>query len=176
LHLKRPLSPENWVAKWGYINVFWEWCDYSPDGQKFQSKPELVRATSDSLDLTTFDFATGKCNSLLARRQKKHRGTHYDYRYLRQSPFKSPVPQILVKRKELSYLAYKEIFLRYRKVIFREKGIVYWHSDMKWLSQNFKCNYKRYLFITLQLNNRSTFRYTNLFKIVDTLNENCCNG
>ncbi|KAL1117785.1 hypothetical protein AAG570_004100 [Ranatra chinensis] len=55
-------------------------CYYSPEGQRFQSKPELVRATCDSLDLTTFDFASGKCNTLLlARRQKKHRGTHYDY-------------------------------------------------------------------------------------------------
>uniref|UniRef100_A0A0A9Z655 Methyl-CpG-binding domain protein 3 n=1 Tax=Lygus hesperus TaxID=30085 RepID=A0A0A9Z655_LYGHE len=54
-------------------------CYYSPEGQKFESKPQLVRAMSDTVDLTTFDFSTGKCNSLLARRHKKPRTSQYDY-------------------------------------------------------------------------------------------------
>nr|XP_024218883.1 methyl-CpG-binding domain protein 3-like isoform X2 [Halyomorpha halys] len=52
----------------------------SPDGQKYDSKPQLVRAISDSIDLTTFDFSTGKCNTLLARRHKKPRTSQFDYR------------------------------------------------------------------------------------------------
>nr|XP_024218882.1 methyl-CpG-binding domain protein 3-like isoform X1 [Halyomorpha halys] len=55
-------------------------CYYSPDGQKYDSKPQLVRAISDSIDLTTFDFSTGKCNTLLARRHKKPRTSQFDYR------------------------------------------------------------------------------------------------
>ncbi|CAH1408153.1 unnamed protein product [Nezara viridula] len=54
-------------------------CYYSPDGQKYDSKPQLVRAISDSIDLTTFDFSTGKCNTLLARRHKKPRTSQFDY-------------------------------------------------------------------------------------------------
>ncbi|XP_014259789.1 methyl-CpG-binding domain protein 2 isoform X1 [Cimex lectularius] len=55
-------------------------CYYSPEGQKFESKPQLVRAISDTVDLTAFDFSTGKCNnSLLVRRHKKPRANQFDY-------------------------------------------------------------------------------------------------
>jgi len=54
-------------------------CYYSPDGHKYESKPQLFRAMSDTVDLSTFDFSTGKCNSLLARRPKKPRANQYDF-------------------------------------------------------------------------------------------------
>lgn len=53
---------------------------YSPNGKKFRSKPQLARYLGDALDLATFDFRSGKINSLLLRKNKKQRGTQFDYR------------------------------------------------------------------------------------------------
>nr|CAG4641953.1 EOG090X0BDJ [Eurycercus lamellatus] len=44
---------------------------YSPNGKKFRSKPQLVRFLGDTIDLTTFDYKTGKVNSLLLRKNRK---------------------------------------------------------------------------------------------------------
>ncbi|XP_063232696.1 methyl-CpG-binding domain protein 4 isoform X3 [Bacillus rossius redtenbacheri] len=60
----------------GKIDVYY----YSPDGKKFRSKPQLARYLGNTLDLATFDFRSGKVNSLLMRKNKKQRGTQFDYR------------------------------------------------------------------------------------------------
>jgi len=44
---------------------------YSPQGKKFRTKPQLVRFFGDSVDLTTFDFKTGKVNAVLVRKNRK---------------------------------------------------------------------------------------------------------
>nr|CAD7595550.1 unnamed protein product [Timema genevievae] len=51
----------------------------SPNGQKFRSKAQLAQYLGNTLDLATFDFRTGKVNSLLLRKHKKQRGTQFDY-------------------------------------------------------------------------------------------------
>ncbi|XP_053208186.1 methyl-CpG-binding domain protein 2-like [Panonychus citri] len=43
---------------------------YSPDGTKFRSKPQLAKYLGDSVDLTSFDYRTGKINALLLRKNK----------------------------------------------------------------------------------------------------------
>jgi hypothetical protein len=53
-------------------------CYYSPGGKKFRSKPQLARYLGESVDLSTFDFRTGKVNNLLLRKNKKQR-TQFDY-------------------------------------------------------------------------------------------------
>lgn len=59
----------------GKVDVYY----YSPNGKKFRSKPQLARYLGDALDLATFDFRSGKINSLLLRKNKKQRGTQFDY-------------------------------------------------------------------------------------------------
>lgn len=59
----------------GKIDVYY----YSPSGKKFRSKPQLARYLGDEVDLSTFDFRTGKINSLLLRKSKRQRGTQFDY-------------------------------------------------------------------------------------------------
>lgn len=54
---------------------------YSPCGKRIRNKPQLVRFLGDSIDLSSFDFRTGKVNPMLVRK-KKCKGTLYDYRYL----------------------------------------------------------------------------------------------
>ena len=44
---------------------------FSPNGKKFRSKPQLVRYLGDTVDLTTFDFKTGKINAILLRKNRK---------------------------------------------------------------------------------------------------------
>nr|CAG4643428.1 EOG090X0BDJ [Ilyocryptus agilis] len=44
---------------------------YSPNGKKFRSKPQLVRYLGDTMDLTTFDYKTGKINAILLRKNRK---------------------------------------------------------------------------------------------------------
>lgn len=51
----------------------------SPGGKKFRSKPQLARFLGDAIDLSTFDFRTGKINSLLLRKSRRQRGTQFDY-------------------------------------------------------------------------------------------------
>ena len=43
----------------------------SPNGKKFRSKPQLVRYLGDAVDLTTFDYKTGKINAILLRKNRK---------------------------------------------------------------------------------------------------------
>jgi len=53
-------------------------CYYSPGGKKIRSKPQLSRYLGESVDLSTFDFQTGKVNNMLLRKNKKQR-TQFDY-------------------------------------------------------------------------------------------------
>ncbi|RWS28362.1 Methyl-CpG-binding domain protein 2-like protein [Leptotrombidium deliense] len=50
----------------------------SPSGKKFRTKPQLARYLGDTVDLTTFDFRTGKINSNLIRKGKRQKGL-YDF-------------------------------------------------------------------------------------------------
>ncbi|GFT81482.1 methyl-CpG-binding domain protein 2 [Nephila pilipes] len=59
----------------GKIDVFY----YSPSGKRFRSKPQLARFLGDAVDLSTFDYRSGKINSLLLRKSKRQRGTQFDY-------------------------------------------------------------------------------------------------
>ncbi|XP_047485676.1 methyl-CpG-binding domain protein 2-like [Penaeus chinensis] len=59
----------------GKVDVYY----YSPNGKKFRSKPQLARYLGDAVDLSSFDFRTGKVNPMLVRKNKKPRGTLFDY-------------------------------------------------------------------------------------------------
>ncbi|CAG2120895.1 unnamed protein product, partial [Medioppia subpectinata] len=60
----------------GKIDIFY----YSPSGRKFRTKPQMSRYLGDSVDLTTFDYRTGKINSSLMRKNKRSKGAMaYDY-------------------------------------------------------------------------------------------------
>ncbi|KAA0203346.1 hypothetical protein HAZT_HAZT001888 [Hyalella azteca] len=58
----------------GKIDVFY----YSPCGKRIRNKPQLVRFLGESVDLSSFDYRTGKINPMLVRK-KKCKGTLYDY-------------------------------------------------------------------------------------------------
>ncbi|XP_021360511.1 methyl-CpG-binding domain protein 2-like isoform X1 [Mizuhopecten yessoensis] len=51
---------------------------YSPDGKKIRSKPMLARHLGESLDLSAFDFRTGRIIHSALRKSKRPRGTPYD--------------------------------------------------------------------------------------------------
>ncbi|KAG0726521.1 Methyl-CpG-binding domain protein 2 [Chionoecetes opilio] len=51
----------------GKVDVYY----YSPSGKKFRSKPQLTRYLGETVDLSSFDFRTGKVNPMLARKNKK---------------------------------------------------------------------------------------------------------
>lgn len=63
----------------GKIDVFY----YSPTGRKFRTKPQLARYLGESVDLTTFDYRTGKINSSLMRKNKRSKGGLQGYDYTR---------------------------------------------------------------------------------------------
>ena len=57
----------------------WCWFLYSPSGERYRSKPQLVRALGDNFDLSCFDFRTGKILQSAIRKSKRHRAGSYDY-------------------------------------------------------------------------------------------------
>ncbi|XP_054159002.1 methyl-CpG-binding domain protein 2-like [Oppia nitens] len=61
----------------GKIDIFY----YSPSGRKFRTKPQLARYLGDSVDLTTFDYRTGKINSSLMRKNKRSKSGLMGYDY-----------------------------------------------------------------------------------------------
>ena len=60
-----------------YHYFFSHFC--SPCGKKFRSKPQLARFIGDAVDLSSFDFRTGKLQSSGVRRSKRVKNIHYDY-------------------------------------------------------------------------------------------------
>ena len=54
-----------------FSNEIFDFITNSPQGKKFHSKPQLARFLGDSVDLTTFDFKTGKVNAVLLRKNRK---------------------------------------------------------------------------------------------------------
>ncbi|XP_022105192.1 methyl-CpG-binding domain protein 2-like [Acanthaster planci] len=52
---------------------------HSPCGRKFRSKPQLARFLGDAIDLTSFDFRTGKLLTSGVRKSKRLKNIHYDY-------------------------------------------------------------------------------------------------
>ncbi|XP_076039831.1 methyl-CpG-binding domain protein 2 isoform X2 [Oratosquilla oratoria] len=73
----------------GKVDVYY----YSPSGKKFRSKPQLARYLGDTVDLSSFDYRTGKLNPMLLRKNKRPKGTQFDYRQT-ASIFKQPVTVI----------------------------------------------------------------------------------
>jgi len=65
----------------GKVDVFYT----SPDGERYRRKAQLSRALGDSVDLTAFDFRTGKINAGVARKARqnavnqKRCGASYEY-------------------------------------------------------------------------------------------------
>jgi len=59
----------------GQMDVYY----YSPSGKKIGSKPQLSRYLGESVDLTTFDFRTGKVNASLLRKNKRVKGSSFEY-------------------------------------------------------------------------------------------------
>ncbi|XP_050400052.1 methyl-CpG-binding domain protein 3 isoform X2 [Patella vulgata] len=45
---------------------------YSPDGKKIRSKPQLARALGDAVELSAFDFRTGRVNFNACRKRLRH--------------------------------------------------------------------------------------------------------
>ena len=45
---------------WDFFGVFSFLCPHSPSGKKFRSKPQLARYLGNAVDLSCFDFRTGK--------------------------------------------------------------------------------------------------------------------
>ncbi|XP_062967035.1 methyl-CpG-binding domain protein 3 isoform X3 [Cynocephalus volans] len=66
----------------------------SPSGKKFRSKPQLARYLGGSMDLSTFDFRTGKM--LLSKMNKSRQRVRYDSsnQVKTASIFKQPVTKI----------------------------------------------------------------------------------
>ncbi|XP_044943523.1 methyl-CpG-binding domain protein 3 isoform X1 [Mustela putorius furo] len=56
----------------GHRDVFY----YSPSGKKFRSKPQLARYLGGSMDLSTFDFRTGKM--LVGKMNRSRQRVRYD--------------------------------------------------------------------------------------------------
>ncbi|XP_041465542.1 methyl-CpG-binding domain protein 2-like isoform X2 [Lytechinus variegatus] len=52
---------------------------YSPCGKKMRSKPQLARFIGDAIDLSAFDFRTGKLLSSGVRKSKRLKNIHFDY-------------------------------------------------------------------------------------------------
>ncbi|KAI1301177.1 Methyl-CpG-binding domain protein 2 [Halotydeus destructor] len=61
-------------------------CYYSPNGIKFKTKPQLARYLGDMVDLSSFDFRTGKINATLLRSKAKKYKSGHDFRVLRNDP------------------------------------------------------------------------------------------
>ena len=55
----------------------------SPTGRKFRTKPQLARYLGEGIDLTTFDYRTGKINSSLMRKNKRSKAGLMGYDYTR---------------------------------------------------------------------------------------------
>ncbi|XP_057397239.1 methyl-CpG-binding domain protein 3 isoform X2 [Balaenoptera acutorostrata] len=74
----------------GHRDVFY----YSPSGKKFRSKPQLARYLGGSMDLSTFDFRTGKM--LMGKMNKSRQRVRYDSpsQVKTASIFKQPVTKI----------------------------------------------------------------------------------
>jgi len=68
----------------GKIDVYY----YSPTGRKFRTKPQLARYLGDTVDLSSFDYRTGRINASLLRfsKGKRSQRSHQDYRNLRNDP------------------------------------------------------------------------------------------
>ncbi|CAI9733632.1 methyl2-likeCpG-binding domain 2-like isoform X1 [Octopus vulgaris] len=72
---------------------------YSPDGKKIRSKPQLARHLGDVIDLSAFDFRTGRIIHSALRKSKRSKGMRHDSSLalpIRQtaSIFKQPVTVI----------------------------------------------------------------------------------
>lgn len=57
----------------------------SPEGQRIKSKAELAKYLGQTIDLSSFDYRSGKINPLLLRKSKRSYGVH-DHRALKHDP------------------------------------------------------------------------------------------
>lgn len=51
----------------------------SPDGKKIRSKPQLARHLGDVIDLSAFDFRTGRIIHSALRKSKRSKGSLFDF-------------------------------------------------------------------------------------------------
>ncbi|XP_041371354.1 methyl-CpG-binding domain protein 2-like isoform X1 [Gigantopelta aegis] len=52
---------------------------FSPDGKKIRSKPQLARYIGEALDLSAFDFRTGRLIYSAVRKSKRMKGSTFDF-------------------------------------------------------------------------------------------------
>ena len=76
-----------------FLYVFLLFFPFSPNGKKFRSKPQLIRHLGDSADLTTFDFRTGKVNSVLFRKNRMKAQPDYGRGIRNDTTLVSPIRQ-----------------------------------------------------------------------------------
>ena len=73
-------GPSSFIAR----NSFSYCHSRRPDGQRYRNKQQLVKALGKFVDLTAFDFRTGKINPALVRKSKQNKQKGYPiYEYLR---------------------------------------------------------------------------------------------
>jgi len=73
----------------GKIEVYY----YSPTGAKFRTKPQLQRYLGDAVDLTTFDFRSGRINASLLQRKGKRRNLEYGRGFRSDTSLIPPIRQ-----------------------------------------------------------------------------------
>lgn len=70
------------------------YCSCSPSGVKFRTKPQLTKYLGDGVDLTSFDFRSGKINaSLLRHKGKRHKGMEYGRAFRNDTSLIPPIRQ-----------------------------------------------------------------------------------
>lgn len=104
----------------------------SPNGIRIKSKAELASHLGNLIDLTTFDFRTGKINANLMRKNRRPgRSGLYDYRTLKQDHsltppirqnlgiFKKPLTVTSTQPKSVSYNSQqiKEYYKRHNMIL-----------------------------------------------------------
>ena len=152
--------PEGWIRKEvkrtsglsDKIEVYY----ISPRGDRIKSKMELAKYVGPSVDLSSFDYRTGKINPVLLRKSNKRssaRNGVYDYRSLKNdqsmlvptrqtaSIFKKPVTFIPKKSKSAVYNTQQvKEFCREANITLNEHKLdekpfqIFWHKRMEKLS------------------------------------------
>lgn len=62
-----------------FILTFFSLSLHSPDGKKIRSKPQLARHIGDVIDLSAFDFRTGRIIHSALRKSKRPKGSTFDF-------------------------------------------------------------------------------------------------
>lgn len=133
----------------GKIDVYY----ISPRGDRIKSKMELAKYVGPNVDLTSFDYRSGKINPVLLRKSSKRlRNGVYDYRSLKNDPsltvptrqtasiFKKPVTFFPNKTKSPVYSTQQvKDFCREANIAFNEPKSdqvdkpyqIFWHKRLE---------------------------------------------